>query len=109
MELLQKLFSVSLTYFLKVKDLNQDLPRMASNHSGATCANKDLNRDLPTVAHNHTGATRTSRFKSRSSEGGEHPLLFIVQMTTKLFLQIYLHLYGTCCRVALVITLLTAF
>ena len=51
--------------------------------TGATCtSNKDSNRDLPRV--------------------GERPFFSKVQMITKLFLQICLHLYDTRRRVALV-------
>ena len=48
---LRKLYSVTSTYFLKVKDANQDLLTVASNHSGATCMIKDSNRNLPKVVN----------------------------------------------------------
>ena len=48
MALLRKLFSVTFTFFLKVKDLNLHLLTVASNQSDATCANKHSNRDLAT-------------------------------------------------------------
>ena len=42
-------------------------------------------------------------FESKPSQDGERPFLSNVQMITKLFLQICLHLYGMRSRVALVI------
>ena len=81
MALLRKLFSVTLIYFLKVKDLHQDLLTVVtSNHSSATRASKDSNRDLCKVEN--------------------VPFLSEVEMFTKLFLQICLHLYVTRHRVA---------
>ena len=58
---LRKLFSMALTNFLKVKELNWDLSIVANNHSGETCASKDSNRDPSTAASNHSGATFTSK------------------------------------------------
>ena len=48
---LRKLFSATLTYVLKVIDLNRDLATVASNHSGATCTSIDSNRDLTKVVN----------------------------------------------------------
>ena len=41
---LRKLYSVTMTYSLTVKESNRDLPTVTSEHSGATGASKDLNR-----------------------------------------------------------------
>ena len=63
---LQKLCSVTLTYFSKVNDLNRDLPTVANAHTSVTSSSKDLNRDLPTVANAHTSVTSASKDSNRN-------------------------------------------
>ena len=100
---LRKLFSVTLSYSLMVKDSNRDLPTVASNHSGATYASEDSIPYLPTVASNHSGATCEKRFELRTIQSDERPFLAKMLVITKLFLQIFLHLHRTRSRVALVL------
>ena len=60
-DVIAKIALQTVTYILKIKDFNRDLPTAARNHSGVTCASKDSNRDLPIVAINHSGVTCTSK------------------------------------------------
>ena len=45
---------MTFAYFLKVKDLNWDLPILGSNRSGAICTSKDSNRYLPKMVNIHS-------------------------------------------------------
>ena len=93
MTLLRKLFSMTLTQFLKVKDSNLDISTVASKHSGVICASKDSNRYLPTVASNHSSATCTSRGSNRDLSKVVNAYCCVkCKMITKLFIQICIKL-----------------
>ena len=96
-DVMQKLFSVTLIYFTKVKNSNRNLPTAAHVHSSVTSASTALLRvalyldtTLPIAANAHSSLTNTSL-----SQRLRFPFLSKVQMVTKLFMQICLHLYGT--------------
>ena len=54
---LRKLYSLTSTNFLKVKDSNRDLPTVANAHTSVTSASTAV---LPTVANAHTSVTSAS-------------------------------------------------
>ena len=88
MKSLQKLYSVTLTYFSKINDSNRDLPTLVNTHASVTSANTAAHRlapypgtSLPTAANAHLSVTSASSASS-------FPFLTKVQMITKLFLQI---------------------